>query len=195
MSLKIDDTNSIKSSNLLQSDRFSYYKTKQSVRVDLYKNCLKLYNLKSSQTQNDSSVPDLILSMNDIAGSSIGKGHSKHDMNSYLTIYSYVKINKRNDLKRKRTTIELSCSKFTTYDENLSYVNNWHRHLDRVLRSNINLSDLNEPSLVKPFLVLVNPHAGAGKAKNIYFERVLPVFAEANIPDTVVFTRNYHLSL
>lgn len=44
--------------------------------------------------------------------------------------------------------------------------------------------------LAKPFLVFVNPKSGSGKAKNIYFERALPVWAEANIPDTAVFTRN-----
>lgn len=43
--------------------------------------------------------------------------------------------------------------------------------------------------LAKPFLVFVNPKSGSGKAKNIYFERALPVWAEANIPDTAVFTR------
>lgn len=180
---------------ILLSDIFNYYKTKQVVRIDLCSNFIKFYNNPTSKETNQ-QVPDLILSIKDVAGSSIGKGHSKNDIKSYLTIYAYVRpSNSSNNskTKRKRQIIELACSKYSTYDQNLSYVNKWHRELDNILKekfiSTNGSEDLNDSYLIKPFLVLVNTKAGAGKAKNIYYERVLPIFAESNTPDTLVFTR------
>lgn len=128
-------------------------------------------------------------------------------------------------VKRKRKTFEFEFGRMATYDENFLHVNKWHLKLYNLLRLKTFIHQqrlLNETMattttvaatvpttseaaaassthreivLAKPFLVFVNPKSGSGKAKNIYFERALPVWAEANIPDTAVFTRKLSISL
>ena len=44
----------------------------------------------------------------------------------------------------------------------------------------------------KPLLVYVNPHSGSGKAKVIFQERILPVWAEAGITYKLVHTSKYY---
>jgi hypothetical protein len=205
--------------NLLLIDTFTYYKSKQSVRVQLHNECLKLFNIKATRKNANSSneaVPNFVVNLSDICGSRVGKGHDNNDQKSYLTIYSYVRNNITpssspfNKIKpRKRLTLELTFSKYSTYDENLAHVNNWHNQLDTLSKrllyesylamfspsppSSVSLRDedlrLFYERLFKPFLVLVNPKSGSGKAKNIYYERVVPVWAESNQQCKIVFTR------
>lgn len=163
--------------SLLLSDHFINQKSKTKLKVELYLNFIKFYS------KND--IPDLILNLNDLAGSSIAKGDKKDDKSSYLILYTYIKSSKNSNLKRKRVTYELSFSQFNTYNENLVHVLKWHSELDKILKQRL-WPDINK---LKPFLVFVNPNAGSGKAKNIYFERVRPIFSEASISDVLVFTR------
>ncbi|CAF0860727.1 unnamed protein product [Brachionus calyciflorus] len=168
------------SNNLILSDTFINAKTRQNVKIELLHDRIKFSSINSS-------LPDLIIFLKDIAGSSIGKSHKKDNSSSYLILYVYLK-NEINS-KRKRLTYELEFAKFEIYDENFKHVSNWHNELDRLLKEKIKKSS-GCCNKLKPYLVFVNPKSGAGKAKNIYFERVCPIFAEANISDTLVFTQN-----
>ena len=123
---------------------------------------------------------------------------------------NHIKPNVSNKIKpRKRVTLDLACAKYATYDENLAHVNHWHAQLSLLTKtclydamimlqqqSNTNntLAGANSNLLYeyfyKPFLVLVNPKSGSGKAKSIYFERVVPVWSESNQQNKLVFTRN-----
>jgi len=209
---------------LILIDTFTYYKSKQSVRVQLHNDSLKLFNIKASRKNDNEASPSLVVNLCDICGSRVGKGHDNNDQKSYLTIYSYVRNSITspsstlalpfNKIKpRKRLTLELTFSKYSTYDENLAHVNNWHNQLDTLCKRLLYesylamLSSSSPPPqssaaslrnedlrlfyerLFKPFLVLVNPKSGSGKAKNIYYERVVPVWAESNQQCKIVFTR------
>ena len=185
------------------SDNFKYYKKKSLVSVSLYSNRIEFSGSKPPLKQT--------VSLANVIGTKIGKGHTKSDQNAYLTIYIYTNqtnINNNNNnskiSRRKRIVLELECSKFgSNFDENLQYVNTWHLKIDdllrqeifhRFLKTNQDLtkitSDDYKTRLSKPFLILVNPKSGAGKAKNLYHEHILPVMAEANLNNTVVFTQH-----
>lgn len=170
--------NSVDIISPLMCDQFINYKTKTKIKLELYTNFLKLY------AKNDK--PDLIIDLKDLVGSSIGKGHKKEDQNSYLILYTYIKNTKNSESKRKRITHELSYSHYSTYEENLVHVSKWHTQLDQILKKRL----FPENCKPKPFLIFVNPNAGSGRAKNIYYERVCPILSEASISDVLVFTRN-----
>ena len=173
--------------SVILSEKFIYYKSKQSVRVNLHKNLIKFFNLKNPNQEIDpeTTKPELVFNISDIAGSSICKGHNKSDNKSYLTIYSYLRSkNKPSETKRKRFVVELACSTSENYEDNFLIISKWQKQISSLIK--VSLNESNE--FVKPFLVFVNPKAGAGKAKNIYNERVTPIWSEANQPDTVVYT-------
>jgi hypothetical protein len=209
----------------LLADTFNYNKSKQAVHVVLTIDSLKFYNLKNSLTINNSNSnnaaasltttttktnPTLSLSVADIAGSIVGRGQKKNDPRAYLSVYAYPQRAEKAN-RRHRVCVELACGKYATHDENLKNVNDWHRHIDAVLKKKLiavtkqqqqqqpshsgsgddalsSLSSSIHNHLQKPYLVFVNPMSGAGKAKNIYFERIVPVWAECNLPDTLIFT-------
>jgi hypothetical protein len=85
--------------------------------------------------------------------------------------------------------VELACSASENYEDNFSIINKWQKQISSLVK--VSLNGLDE--FLKPFLVFVNPKAGAGKAKSIYNERVTPIWSEANQPDTVVFTGEFIL--
>ena len=199
---------SYKQDTVILSEKFIYYKSKQSVRVDLHKNSIKFFNLKNSNQEIDpeTAKPDLVLNISDIAGTSICKGHNKSDNKSYLTIYSYLRSkNKPSETKRKRFVVELACSASENYDDNFLITKKWNTKVSNLIKVNLfdskqqqqtnsgneadNISRIQE--FFKPFLIFINPNSGAGKAKSIYNERVTPVWSEANQADTVVYTSKY----
>ena len=174
------------------TDNFIYHLSNMKVNVKLWNERIDFFNLKPNKVDTRAS---LTLNMCDIVGSSLGKGHSNKDTFAYLTLYAYPrskKVQKPNGsiterqkyFKRKRVTIELACDKFKTFTENLNYINEWHVKLESVLKKKTD---------EKPYLILVNPKSGAGKAKNIYYERIVPMLSEANLPKSLVLTSNYYL--
>lgn len=170
------------------TDKFKYFETSNCVIVNLHEDKLVFYDVKPSKNEIDpQQQPTHVIQMNDVAGSMIGKSMKKTDKNAYLTIYSYPKFKKTaksEASRRKRFTVELTSFKFDTYDENLIHVNQWHKRIESIIKK----KEIGSVNNEKPYLIFVNPKSGAGKAKNIYFERIVPVWAEANIPDTLFLT-------
>jgi hypothetical protein len=113
------------------SDNFRLYKKKSLVNVFLYSNRIEISGSKSLENH--------VISLAHVAGTKIGKGHTKSDQNAYLTIYIYsIQTNNSKLSRRKRVVLELECSKFgTNYDQNLQYVNTWHLKLDDLLKQEI----------------------------------------------------------
>ncbi len=180
--VKLDDN------QIILSNTFKYFVSNSSVTVNLYSNKIDFYDLKSydhSSQDITQRLPTRSLPLKDLAGSLIGKSGKKNDKNAYLTLYAYPATRKHNELvKRKRLTIELASNKFDTHEENLSYMNQWQKNIEALVKKKELDSDQNE----KPYLIFVNPKAGAGKAKNIYYERIVPVWAEANISNILFLT-------
>jgi hypothetical protein len=205
MSINLNNSDNSEISTPILAEKFTYYKKKQAVNVNLHAQSLKFYDVKSTSS-NVTPPPqqaDLVLSLDDVAGVSVGKGHSKSDQRAYLSIYAYVKVATKKNAKRKRKTVELACSKHATFSENLTIVYEWEREINTTLRANLQkrsdtinatcIANIRNPEsyLSKPFLIFVNPKSGSGKAKSIYYERVLPVWAESNTKDLLVLTRKY----
>jgi hypothetical protein len=187
----------------LLTDTFTYNRRHQLVKVSLFEQLLKFYNLKSTEDRPPQPA-DLILSLNDVAGVSVNKGHAKSDQKAYLSIYTYIKVTSdKKCAKRKRNTIELAQGRHATFSDNLTVVYEWQKQINAALsalllkRSNAaNRAWLeNIPNaasyLDKPFLIFVNPKSGSGRAQSIYYERVLPVWAESSTKDVLVLTSNY----
>lgn len=184
---------------------FVIHRSDKLIRLELHQDYIKMYYIGTKNSRvAASSVADLTLNLNDVAGSSVCKGKEETDATSYFTIYAYIKPKKTSPnerMKRKRKTFEFEYAEKSTYDENFVHVNKWHLklynllmlksfiHQQRVISGELK-NEHRELALAKPFLVFVNPRSGASKAKNIYFERAVPVWAEANIPDNAIFTRN-----
>ena len=136
----VDATTVINTSGSTLTDTFTYYKSKLNVRVELHRECVKFFNIQTNnKNQNINSIASLILNWSDVGGSRVGKGHTKNDKNSYLTIYAYVpntsienpsKPSVAKIKQRKRLALELAFSKYASFEENLAHVNNWHNQLD-----------------------------------------------------------------
>lgn len=191
------------SCSILLSDTFKYFKKSQQVKVELYADHLEFHNIVDKKNNTKS----IKYHVKDIVGSKVAKGRLKNDTNAYLTIYMFLPTTSSSTSsqpkQRKRLVFELECSKHPTLDENLHYINKWHVKIEQLIRQDTvnklsahystaiatNL-DAIKRQLEKPYLIFVNPKSGAGKAKNIYHEHVVPVMAESSVSNTVVFTQH-----
>ena len=182
--------------SLVLRDTFAYSKPKSNVQVELHKDCIKFFNIKKNN--EPSTQPSLTISLADFCGSHVTEGHQKNDQKTYLTIYAYVskkmpneKTKKPNKIKkRKRLQLKLSYDKHSTRDENLTHVNHWQNQLAMLsrLQSQANALGSDSDSFLKPFLVLVNPKSGSGKAKTIYSKKIVSVWNESNQQHKLVLT-------
>ena len=195
---------------------FTYYRKRQQVLVSLHTNLLQFYYVKKSTSPFSSSQttsPDLLmstanadlkLSIDDVAGVTVAKSSSSANQHAYLTIYAYVRRSQSNK-KRKRVCLELACSPYTNFNETLKVAYQWEASVRAALQYRMNarcnelqsknngeqwmsIAKCDEAYFTKPFLVFVNPRSGSGKAKSIYYERVLPVWAESNTNHKLVLT-------
>jgi hypothetical protein len=105
----------------LMADDFKYYKQNKIVTASLQSSGLKLFEPKSGKTK--------IYSIDDIVGSSLGKGQKTNDQKSYLTFYIYPRKIK----KRQRTVVILEFSKFESLKANLETVRKWVIGLNELL--------------------------------------------------------------
>jgi hypothetical protein len=153
------------------TETFKDHNGKDLVKVCVNESSIKVYNLKSTK-----SNPDKIYYMRDVAGCSVGKSPKQNDLKAYLTIYMYPRV-KANNSKRKREVAIFEYSSKESYENNLEIVKNWSEQLKKMLSKDLS---------GKPFLVYINPNSGSGKARNLFLERVKPIWAEASIPYAVV---------
>jgi sphingosine kinase len=136
--------------------------------------------------------PFLAIKFEDMAGCVIAKGKKESDTMAFLTVYAYIFVNKKKSRKRKQVELEYALHK--TYNENMVFVDVWHKRIDQLIKQNIlqkyaEQSQLSVEQLNKPFIVFVNPKSGSGLAKSIYQERILSVWSESNVTHKVFFTR------
>ena len=158
-------------------DELLDFKQKKSVVVTLSKTCIKLQYVNSKQAET-------VLSCHDISGSTLSKVKNQ-DTDAYLTIYAYEKANNG---KRKRDELVLQFNKHESYEENFEHAQSWDKEIKVILKTVQNIEDHR-----KPLLIFVNPKSGAGKAKNIFYERALAILNEANMPHELVLTGNSKL--
>jgi hypothetical protein len=164
---------------------------KHPVRLQLFKQRLQIHK------QNNKNNINLLIS--DIAGCliAIQKKNPKNS-SACLTIYAYP-VKKRIDDKyadRKRITLELFYNKADNqFDQNLAFINEWHKSIQSLIKKSWMDSSSDDNELIKPFLIFVNPHSGAGRAKNLYYERIKPVLAEANCPHHIIMTSKHFYNL
>jgi hypothetical protein len=149
--------------SILMTEKFIYLRTNKQVDLNLYKDRIEFTASKSNFT----------FRLVDISGTSIARKETSQ-ISSFLTVYVYSKFGSN---KRSRHAETFEYKGLSTYNENLKCVQDWHFRLNSLLKDD-----------EKPFLILINPKSGAGKAENIYFERILPVLSEANAPSTLVLT-------
>lgn len=184
-----DTNNNNVSSAALLSDTFSHMKMRGQVRVDLFNTHLDLVDLANKSWRKR-------LLIQDIAGSSISKSsRDTSDCHVALTIYAYPRLSQAaSHSKRKRTQIDLCMNKFDSYEQNVAAADAFHQKLTFLTKNGTDADALERSyssttsNDTKPFLVFINPHAGAGKAQRIFFEHALPVWSQANIPYTLVLT-------
>lgn len=148
------------------------FKTKSSIGVQLFKDKILITDRKRSKSN---SVRTLLT--NDISGCLLSKLKNE-EIRAYLTIYTYeIKKNE----KRRREELVLEFANFGTHRENFEMAQKWKKEIKQILQ-------LSEKSEERPYIVFVNPMSGAGKAKNIFYERTLTVFGEANVSHVLVLT-------
>ncbi|CAH1794281.1 unnamed protein product [Owenia fusiformis] len=129
--------------------------------------------------------------MSDIVGCHCMKGKQESDSNAYFCVYGYPFKKKTLSKKsvRKRVPLTFTVDECTSHDENLKVAQHWRVVFLHLLRGIVvtDVSILTEP-IARRMLVLVNPFSGPGKALKIFQERVIPVFAEADIHFRMVIT-------
>lgn len=112
------------------------------------------------------------------------------DVSAYLYIYSYIlQSNRGIPVKRERTIITLRFRSFDTYNDNNKEAQRWRTAIKQLIRgeiiTNISIQDftvINRPKEDRRLLILLNPKSGAGKARAIFQEKVVPILQEAEIP-------------
>lgn len=133
--------------------------------------------------------------VSDIIGCHVLRGKntkSKNDIKdttAYICIYSYpLKTSGgilSKQLRRERRALTFQMRKFETSEENLNFVNKWHRAILWLLKGKQFLlnDEVKIPTSLpccQKLLILVNPHSGPGKAHQIFKERVAPLLVESD---------------
>ena len=160
-------------SNPVLSEELTDFKSKYRMLVQLYTNRIEFHDVQT-KTKRTSRV----VLIQDISGSALSK-IKDNDFKAYLTIYTYVR---QKNGKRKREELVMELNEFKTYEENFRRAVHWDTELNILLKTSENAL------AQKPLLIFVNPKSGAGKAKNIFYERALTIFNEAKVPHVLVMT-------
>lgn len=112
--------------------------------------------------------------------------NSGGDSSAYLYVYAYVlKKSLRNQLRRERTVLTLRFRSFDKFDDNNREALKWHGHIKRLRNTQLGY-ETNSPSSGQfggqsKILVILNPKSGAGKARELFHQEVVPVFVEAEV--------------
>lgn len=164
------------------SEELTDFKQKRRVLSTLSTTDIKLQEFNSRQQL----TTEKLVKVQDISGSALSKVKNQ-DTSAYLTIYTYVKSKNG---KRQRDELVLQFNKHDTHEKNVEHARLWDKEIKVVLKSVQNVEDHR-----KPLLIFVNPKSGAGKAKNIFYERSLAILNEANMPHVLVLTGKFNTSL
>ena len=186
--------------NVIMSDLFT--SKNNEYRLDLCASYLELVPIATRKGKADKSSLRLLL--RDVSGVSVGRNESAQssDTRACLNVYAYPR-NDKNDLRRRLVTKALFYDKHKDYELNHKTLTDWQNRICALMRqSEQEASSLEHtfgaslvvsnacPESLKPFLVLVNPQSGAGKAQKIFFDHVLPVWVQSDTRYTVVLTSN-----
>lgn len=111
------------------------------------------------------------------------------DVSAYLYIYAYIlkKGKVITHRKRERMIITLRFRSYDKYDDNMHEAQKW-RVTIKYLMSSIQQSSLppcffksHDIRIENKVLVIANPKSGVGKAREVFQNKVVPIFTEADI--------------
>lgn len=105
------------------------------------------------------------------------------DSSAYLYVYAYLlKKSLRNQLRRERTVLTLRFRSFDKFDDNNREALKWHNHIKRLRNIRVG-HDMYTGQFggQNKMLVILNPKSGAGKAREMFHQEVVPVFVEAEL--------------
>lgn len=120
------------------------------------------------------------------------------DISAYLYIYAYILRSCRGiPTRRERTIITLRFRSFDRYDDNNKEAQRWRTAIKQLIRgenvTNTNVLDftiVSRPKEDRRLLVLLNPKSGAGKGRNIFQQKIVPLLLEAEIPYDLHITKH-----
>ncbi|XP_055903401.1 sphingosine kinase 1 [Eupeodes corollae] len=117
-------------------------------------------------------------------------GEENCDSSAYLYVYAYVlKKSLRNNMRRERTVLTLRFRSFDKYDDNNREALKWHNHIKRLRNTLTGHGNSSMFSAQNKILVILNPKSGAGKARELFHQEVVPVFVEAEISYDLYVTK------
>uniref|UniRef100_A0A1B0FA55 sphingosine kinase n=1 Tax=Glossina morsitans morsitans TaxID=37546 RepID=A0A1B0FA55_GLOMM len=111
----------------------------------------------------------------------------------YLYIFAYVLKKKlRSSIRRERNVITLRFRTFDSRDDNLREAEKWYKalkcHRENYLKECACESRGNH--VLKRLLVFLNPKSGSGKARELFFQEVVPMLNEAELSYDVYVTKH-----
>ncbi|XP_057652180.1 sphingosine kinase 2-like [Diorhabda carinulata] len=121
-----------------------------------------------------------------------------NDTSAYLYIYAYLFQNtKSSSKKRERTIITLRFRSFDKFEDNNREAQRWRTIIKKLIKGesvpNSSILEFTTSHKLKEnrkLLVICNPKSGAGKAKDIFQQKVFPVLQEAEIPFDLYLTKH-----
>ncbi|XP_072378105.1 sphingosine kinase 1-like [Diabrotica undecimpunctata] len=121
-----------------------------------------------------------------------------NDTSAYLYIYAYLFQNtKSSNKKRERTIITLRFRSFDKFEDNNREAQRWRTIIKKLIKgenvpntSIVEFTTLHKLREDRKILVLCNPKSGAGKAKDLFQQKVVPVLQEAEIPFDLYLTKH-----
>ncbi|XP_059615021.1 sphingosine kinase 2-like [Phlebotomus argentipes] len=104
------------------------------------------------------------------------------DASAYLYIYAYILKRSRRGGRRERTTITLRFRSFDKYDDNNREAQKWRTAIKALINDEVPKTPTYTPSDARKMLIILNPKSGSGKAREVFQQRVAPIFVEAELP-------------
>ncbi|KAJ8955775.1 hypothetical protein NQ317_018948 [Molorchus minor] len=117
------------------------------------------------------------------------------DISAYLYVYAYIfQISKSSHKRRERTIITLRFRSFDRYEDNHKEAQKWRMYIKKLIKgdnvANILPITSNNQKEDKRLLILCNPKSGAGKGKQIFQQKVVPILQEAEISYDLHMTKH-----
>lgn len=120
------------------------------------------------------------------------------DVSAYLYIYAYIlQCSRGIPTRRERTIITLRFRSFDKYEDNHKEAQRWRTAIKQLIRgenvTNTNILDftmISRPKEDRRILVLLNPKSGAGKGRNIFQQKIVPMLLEAEVPYDLHITKH-----